>query len=60
MISAPSSPRSPLSSLLKVRGAEPLLGLIVRLTATVDDMAQRLDDMEAAIKAGNESGSEGN
>ena len=26
----------------------------------VDEMAQRLDDMEAAIKAGNDTGSEGN
>jgi hypothetical protein len=59
MISVPSSPKSPLSSLLKVRGAESLFGVIVRLTAAVDDMAQRLDDMESAIKAGNESGSEG-
>ncbi|KAL2048104.1 hypothetical protein N7G274_000015 [Stereocaulon virgatum] len=30
------------------------------LFAKMDDMAQRLDDMESAIKAGNESGSEGN
>ncbi|KAL2053042.1 hypothetical protein ABVK25_006679 [Lepraria finkii] len=30
------------------------------LFAKMDDMTQRLDDMELAIKAGNESGSEGN
>lgn len=29
------------------------------LTCVVDEMAQRLDDMEAAIKAGNDTGSEG-
>ena len=34
--------------------------MISELMTAVDDMAQRLDDMESAIKAGNESGSEGN
>ncbi|MCJ1453643.1 hypothetical protein MMC28_003990 [Mycoblastus sanguinarius] len=30
------------------------------LFAKMDEMAQRLDDMEAAIKAGNDTGTEGN
>ena len=41
-------------------GPEPLFCVVLRLTTAVDDMAQRLDDMESAVKAGNESGSEGN
>ncbi len=33
---------------------------VLKIYALVDEMAQRLDDMEAAIKAGNDTGSEGN